>query len=83
MPSGAGLLETLGAAPARGDAEAVGQMAHTLRGGAANLERCVWPMPAARSRTRCGTPEAVPAAALVQAEFEHVRAWVDAELPQR
>jgi two-component system sensor histidine kinase/response regulator len=82
VPSGAGLLETLGGALARGDDEAVGQVAHTLKGGAANLGALRLADACGALEDACGTPEAAPAAALVEAEFEQVRAWVDAELPQ-
>ena len=75
------LLETLREAIARGDAEALGRAAHTLKGSAANLG-------ALRLADACRQLEEVPASDLkvdvtavarVEAEFEQVQSWLAAE----
>jgi two-component system sensor histidine kinase/response regulator len=79
--SGAGLLETLREALARDDAEAVGRVAHTLKGSAANLG-------ALRLADACRQLEEVlssdmevvgAAVTRVEAEFEQVQAWLAGE----
>jgi two-component system sensor histidine kinase/response regulator len=81
VASGAGLLETLREALARGDADTLGRVAHTLKGSAANLG-------AVRLADACrdleeaisaGSQAVGEAVAQVEAEFERATAWLAAD----
>ena len=80
VASGEELLETLRHALACGDDVAIGHVAHTLKGSAANLgavpltEACRQLEAALSSGT-----DVVGAADRTRVEFEHVQAWLRAE----